>query len=135
MSRRVLAPDQLADSRKLDYSQGIVADGTLFVSGQVGWDDQFDLAGDDIVAQAEQAYENVENLLAEAGAETSDVAKVTTYMVEPDDHLEDYHTVWADRFEEPYPCHTVVGVASLAQPEWLVELEVQVPGVDGEQVE
>lgn len=128
MDRKAINPDGLIDSTKIGYSQAVVADGTFYMSGQVGWDADFELAGDDIESQARQAFENVETLLAEVDAELSDVAKVTSHLVDAQDNLEEYLAVWNDLFEsEPYPCHTILGVAQLAQPGFLVEIEVEVP--------
>ena len=126
MDREAINPDGLIDSTKIGYSQALVEDGTFYMSGQVGWDADFQMAGDDIRSQAEQAFENVETLLAEVDAELADVAKVTSYLVDPNDHLETYLEVWNEVFEkEPYPCHTILGVAQLAQEQFLVEVEVE----------
>jgi len=63
MARQYLEPDGLIDASSIGYSHGIVADGTLYMSGQVGWDESFELAGEDVTAQTRQAFENVETLL------------------------------------------------------------------------
>ena len=128
MHREAINPDGLIDSTGIGYSQAVVADGTFYMSGQVGWDADFELAGDDIASQARQAFANVETLLAEVEADLSNVAKVTSYLVEPHDRLEAYLGVWNEVFEEePYPCHTLLGVDQLAQEGCLVEIEVEVP--------
>ena len=127
MDRETINPDGLIDSTKIGYSQAIVENGTFHMSGQVGWDENFQVAGDDIRSQAEKAFENVETLLAEVDAELGDVAKVTSYLVDAQDNLEEYLAVWNETFEEePYPCHTILGVAELAQEPFLVEIEVEV---------
>lgn len=128
MDREAINPDGLIDSTKIGYSQAVVTNGTFYMSGQVGWDADFELAGDDIDSQARKAFENVETLLAEIDADLSDVAKVTSHLVDAQANLEAYLAVWNDIFDsEPYPCHTILGVAELAQPGFLVEIEVEVP--------
>lgn len=128
MSREILNPDGLIDSTSIGYNQAIIEDGTLYMSGQVGWDEQFELAGEDIRSQTRQAFENVDTLLAEADASLEDVRKVTAHIVEPHDNLDGFLDVWNDVYDEqPYPCLTVLGPHQLAQEGILVELEIEVP--------
>ena len=123
---RSIQPDGLIDSTRMHYSQAIVDGNDVYVSGQVGWDEHYEIAGDDIVSQAEQAFDNIEILLAEIDRELSDVKKVTTHLVDPPERLEEYQTVYDEVFDaEPYPCHTILGVESLAMEEFLVEIEVE----------
>lgn len=110
----------------MHYSQAIVDGDDVYVSGQVGWDEHYEIAGNDIVSQAKQAFENIEMLLAEMDRELSEVKKVTTHLVDPPERLEDYQDVYDDTFDaEPYPCHTILGVESLAMEEFLVEIEIE----------
>ena len=128
MSREVLNPDGLIDSTSIGYSQAIIQNGTLYTSGQVGWNEEFELAGDDIQSQTRKAFENVETLLAEAGKPLADVAKVTAHIVNPHDNLDGFFEVWNEVYsEQPYPCLTILGPQQLAQEGFLVELEVEVP--------
>lgn len=119
---RIIEPDGLIDSQKMHYSQAIVDGEDVYMSGQVGWDEEYEVAGEDIAAQARQVYENVETLLAEDDKDLEDVRKVTSYLVSPSENLE----VWEDVFDaEPFPCHTILGVDSLALEEFLLEVEVE----------
>lgn len=127
MARQVIDPDELPDSSKHAYSHAIVADETLWMSGQVGMDGNRNLAGDDIESQARQAFDNVRAILDAVDRGFDDVTKVTTHMVEPQSRFDAFFEVWTDVFAEPYPCHTVVGVDQLAGEEYLVELEVEMP--------
>jgi reactive intermediate/imine deaminase len=130
MERQTINPDGAPDSSEYGYSHAIVADGTFYISGQVGMDGDRNLAGDDIESQTAQAFDNVEAILSEIDREMSDVVKVTAHIVNPHDRFAGYNEVYQERFSEPYPCHTVLGVAQLAGPEYLVEIEVDVPVED-----
>jgi 2-iminobutanoate/2-iminopropanoate deaminase len=130
MSYRSIDPDSAPDSSAYGYSHAVVADGTLYMSGQVGMDGDRNLAGEDVAAQTEQAFENVEAILAEIDRKLTDVVKLTAYIIDPQTRFASYNAVYRDRFDEPYPCHTVLGVEQLAGPEYLVEIEAEVP-VDG----
>jgi len=127
MAREVILPDGLFDSTELDYTHAIVADGTLYMSGQIGADEDGEVVGEDVGTQTRQAFENVGTILEEVERGFDDVVKVTSYLVEPQEHYEEYKSVWREFFEEPYPCHTMLGVDQLARDDLLVELEAEVP--------
>jgi 2-iminobutanoate/2-iminopropanoate deaminase len=127
MGRRIINPDSVPDSSEYGYNHAIVADGTLYMSGQVGMDGDRTLAGEDITAQTEQTFENVEAILTAVDRALNDAVKVTAYIVDPSSRFEEYNAVYREQFDEPYPCHTVLGVEQLAGPEYLVEIEAEAP--------
>lgn len=128
MTRLAINPASLKDARSIGYNHAIIADGTFYMAGQVAMDADSNIVGDDIETQARKAYENVETLLDTIDKGVEDVVKVTTHIVEPHEHYFDgYKEVYLDTFEEPYPCHTVLGAHQLAHEEYLVEIEVEVP--------
>ncbi|UTF55807.1 RidA family protein [Natronosalvus rutilus] len=128
MARKQIAPDGLIDASSIGYSHGIVVDGTLFMSGQVGWNEEFELAGEDITSQTLKAFENVEILLESIDRSLADVTKVTAHVVELQTNRDAFFEVWNDVFADPpYPCLTLLGPQQLAQDGLLVELEVEVP--------
>ena len=63
------------------YSQAIVANGFVFVAGQVGLQpDHTELVGDGIVEQTEQAFDNLAAILEEAGSGLDRVVKTTVFL-------------------------------------------------------
>jgi enamine deaminase RidA (YjgF/YER057c/UK114 family) len=108
------------------YSHIAVARGSriVFVSGQVGFDAEGRLVGDDHVSQAEQAFRNVVTAVRAAGGSIEDVVKITIFVV---DHrpevLEQLMAARASAFGEHKPASTYVGVQALARPGLLVEIE------------
>jgi enamine deaminase RidA (YjgF/YER057c/UK114 family) len=119
-------PNGIADSTQYGYNQAVETEHMLFVSGQPGWDANNEVA-DGVEAQIHQAFDNVEAILADADCDLGDVAKVTAYLVDPESTLEPFLGVWNERLAEPRPANTVVGVPSLALPDFQVELDVEVP--------
>jgi enamine deaminase RidA (YjgF/YER057c/UK114 family) len=114
-------PNQSLDN---DLCQAVVANGTIYLRGQVGTDFAGNLVGGaDPAAQAEQAMRNVAQLLDEAGSELADIVKITTYLVNAADRETVYRVVgrW---LRGVFPVSTGLVVSALAQPEWLVEIEV-----------
>jgi len=133
MERLAINPGPLKDARGIGYNHAIIANGQFYMAGQVAMDSESNIIGDDIETQARKAYENVEILLGAIGKGTADVTKVTTHIVEPHErYFEGYKQVYLETFEEPYPCHTVLGAHQLAHEGYLVEIEVEVPLTDAD---
>lgn len=133
MARLAINPPELKDARSIGYNHAIIDGGTFHMAGQVAMDADAKIVGDDIETQARKVYENVGTLLDAVGKTHADVAKVTTHIVDPKAHYRDgYKRVYDETFEEPYPCHTVLGHVGLAHEGYLVEVEVEVPFTDAE---
>jgi enamine deaminase RidA (YjgF/YER057c/UK114 family) len=97
------------------------------MSGQVATDADGNVVGEGIETQTRQAFENVGRILEDVGIGFEDVVKVTSYLVDIHDDYDGYKTVFAEFFDDPLPCHTMLGVADLADEAFLVELEVEAP--------
>jgi enamine deaminase RidA (YjgF/YER057c/UK114 family) len=127
MTRRHLSPSSLAPGR--GYSHGVTVSGghTTWTAGQVAMNAEGDLVGEgDIVAQTRQVFRNIEALLADAGAGWHDVVKLT-YFVTDVSQLDEIRRV-RDEFVDPdrLPASTLVQVAALVRPEFLIEVEAVV---------
>ncbi|MEU7576264.1 RidA family protein [Streptomyces sp. NPDC041068] len=113
------------------YRQVSIASGSrlVFVAGQVAVDAEGTTVGTgDLAAQVERCYLNIGTALAAAGASFDDVAKLTVYVVDwtPDKmplFLDGVARAAARLGGAPVPPGTLVGVAALAAPEYLVEVE------------
>jgi len=110
------------------FSQVVAAAGTrtIYTAGQVSIDEHGALVGaDDLAAQTAQAMRNVGLALSAVGASYADIVKITTYVV---NYTPEQRTV-IGKARAPFfehrtpPASTLVGVAALALPEWLVEIE------------
>ncbi|MDE3722975.1 MULTISPECIES: RidA family protein [Nocardiopsis] len=114
------------------YRQVSVAEGSrlVFVAGQVALDADGGKVGEgDVVAQAEQCYLNVATALAEVGASFDDVAKLTVYVVDWTPEKMPLFMEGVARASRrlgiaaPVPPLTGIGVAALADPDFLLEVE------------
>ncbi len=124
MTIELINPEGL--SQPPTYSHVALASGSrmVFVSGQVGFDAEGNLVGNDHVSQAEQAYRNVETALAGAGASVTDVVKLTTLVVgHRPELIEPIMSARAAVFGDHRPASTFLGVQALARPGLLVEVE------------
>ena len=95
------------------YSQAIEANGTVYVSGQLGIDPVTgNFAEGGAVAQARQSLTNISNILKEAGLSMKNVVKVTVLLADINDFAA-VNEVYKDFFEAPFPARSAFAVAAL----------------------
>jgi 2-iminobutanoate/2-iminopropanoate deaminase len=112
------------------YTDAVAAGDTLYISGIVPVDANGSVVGDDVVAQTRQVFANMRLVLAAAGAEPSDVVKVTVYLLDVDDRPL-INPVRQEFFGDARPASTLVEVSRLAVPGARLEIEAiaHLPGV------
>jgi 2-iminobutanoate/2-iminopropanoate deaminase len=95
------------------YSQAIEANGTVYVSGQLGIDPATgSFAEGGAVAQARQSLTNISNILKEAGLSMKNVVKVTVLLADINDFAA-VNEVYKDFFEAPFPARSAFAIAAL----------------------
>ncbi len=125
---------------KYNYCPGIKVGNTLYISGQVGRDENLQVV-EETEAQFVQAFENVKKVLLAAGASFDDVVEMITYHVtganivtssqssvsEPQQliipHLPLFIKVKDRYFTNKFPTWTGVGVTGLSTPGLIVEIK------------
>ncbi len=106
-----------------NFARGIRAGNMVFLSGQTAFDSKDKLMGvGNPRAQARNALANIRRLLRLAGAEMSDVVKLTTYVTDVSYRPEVYDEI-AKAFRGRCPCSTGLVVSGLARKELLVEID------------
>ncbi|TMR04938.1 RidA family protein [Actinomadura soli] len=124
-SRRLLRPygPDGHDAPRFAYSLGVLCGGMVFIAGQVARDAAGRLIGPaDPEAQARQVYENVRAVLADAGGGPGDIVATTTYITDRA-YREPVTAVRRSFFDgADYPANTLVIVAGLGLPDYLVEV-------------
>ena len=104
------------------YSQGIIANGMLFASGQIPIiPETGELQTGDIKAQAEQVMKNIGEILKEAGTDYEKVVKTTCFLAEMSDFA-DFNSVYGKYFTGK-PARSCVAVKQLPK-DVLCEVEV-----------
>ena len=75
MAKEIIIPKDVFESRKsLEYSQAIKAGNTIYLSGSMPCDENFNIVGiGDFVTQTRQALQNMKCTLSAAGATMQDV--------------------------------------------------------------
>ena len=104
------------------YSQGYVANGFLYASGQVALDPVTgNIVGATIEEQAEQACKNVGGILEAAGVDYSRVVKTTCFLADMKD-FSAFNAVY-EKFFVSKPARSCVAVRELPK-QVLCEIEV-----------
>jgi 2-iminobutanoate/2-iminopropanoate deaminase len=75
------------------------------------------------IEQCKYAYDKIKRVLAHHGAQLSDVVKITTYMTDLRYRLDMGKCIGASWGGVTFPVHTLIGVAALAFPEMIVEVD------------
>jgi 2-iminobutanoate/2-iminopropanoate deaminase len=122
VTRREFAVDGLAAPLS-HYTDAVAAGDTLYLSGILAVDAAGEIVGgDDVVAQARQVFANMRQVLAAAGAEPTDVVRVTVYLLDIDDRPL-INPVRQEFFGSARPASTLVEVSRLAVPGARLEIE------------
>ena len=110
------------------YSQGIIANGFVFASGQIPIIPATgELNTGSIEDQTRQVLENVKAVLEAAGSTMADVVKATVFLQDMNDFAK-MNEVYAKYFPTPYPARAAVQVARLPRD---VKVEIEVVAVIG----
>jgi enamine deaminase RidA (YjgF/YER057c/UK114 family) len=113
--------------RPSGYTSGLVTRGRLiFLSGQIGWDDQQRFQSTNFLAQARQALQNILTILAEADAQPEHIVRLTWYIVDKQEYLacvKELGTIYRELMGKHYPTMTMIQVASLIEDQARVEIE------------
>ncbi len=114
-------------SRPTGYTHVVEVTGptrTVYIAGQVSFDKDGKVVGEgDMKAQAEQVFRNLDAALTAAGAKFSDVVKMNTYTTNMS-QLAAIREVRARYFGDAAPASTLIGVPALANPAFMLEVEV-----------
>jgi enamine deaminase RidA (YjgF/YER057c/UK114 family) len=129
MTVEMLNPDGLVKPDA--YRQVAIATGSriVFLAGQVARDaDGNQVGAGDLAAQTEQALRNVNTAVTGAGGTFADVAKLTLFVVGwTPDKMEalgqGIGRAVASLGVDPLKAATLIGVAALAEPDLLIEID------------
>ena len=126
MSKKLINPKELFDSSVSGYSQAVIdtETGLLFISGQVDWNQQYEIVEKSVEGQTRRALNNLKIVLENAGSSVDQLLHVRAYVRgELGEHMNTIAPIFSEFLGESRPALTGIGVASLASPEILVEIE------------
>jgi len=94
------------------YSQAIIHNGLLYLSGQIPVSETGILVRGTIEEETRAVLNNIKAIIEEAGASLEDVIKVTCYLADMDD-FERFNNVYKEYFREKPPVRTTIQAARL----------------------
>ncbi len=109
------------------YSNGIAASGTtVFVGGQIGWDETETFRSEHFADQVRQALVNTVAVLKEAGAGPEHIARMTWYVTDKKEYLgalKEVGQAYRDVIGRNFPAMALVQVVALVEDRAKVEIE------------
>lgn len=109
------------------YSQAVVVGRTVYTAGVVGLNPQTSQLRDGVEDQVRQAIDNLQVVLRAAGAELSDVVKTNCFLTDIGD-FQAFNDVYEQRFSQPWPARSTVGVALAGDLLFEIEAIAILPG-------
>jgi len=123
MTHEILQLKSVHQTKDRGYSHVAKVGKTLYIAGQVARDVHGNLVGSgDFEAQARQAYTNLKNILQEAGGGLRNIVKLTTILTHWG-NVERFGKIRNEVFGDIMPPNTLMIIESLAQPDFLIEVE------------
>lgn len=107
------------------YSQGIIANGLFYSSGQIPLTAEGQLVEGDITAQTNQVFKNLKAVLDAAGLTLNNVVKTTVFLKDMNDFVP-MNEAYANHFGDHKPARSAVEVARLPKD---VKVEIEVIAV------
>ena len=126
MNKKLINPPELYDAAVYGMSQGAIEtqSGLIFLSGQVDFNRQYETTEKSVEGQMRKALANLAIALKNAGSSTDKLLRVRIYIRgELGEYTNEIVPILTNFLGESRPAMTWIGVASLALPEILVEVE------------
>lgn len=96
----------------------------MFISGQTAWDANKQIVGRNLGEQATQALRNVKAAVEAAGGSIGDIVALRIYIVhDAEQNVGPVGSALRELFTSSPPTSTWIGVSSLADPDFLIEIE------------
>ena len=104
------------------YSQGVVSNGHIFLSGQIPLNSNGELLDGNIQEQVALVFQNIRHLLETENCTLQNIVKLTVFLKD----IQDFDAVndkMIELLEEPYPARSLVQAAALPKN---VDVEIEV---------
>lgn len=106
---------------RVDYSQAVVANGLVFVSGQYAAGENGEVVSEDFATQARMAFENLGLVLKRAGAGFDTLVQVRSFLLRERDFAA-YQAIRREFLHRPFPA-TLAVCCGFSYPGMLIEIE------------
>jgi len=126
MRKQLVNPPQRYDGSPHGLSHAVIdtASGVVYISGQVDWDMNHQVSSHTVEGQLKNVLNNLMIVLDAAGSSVENLLSLRIYIRgEFGEFLESIAPILTQFLADSRPALTGIGVASLASPETLVEIE------------
>jgi 2-iminobutanoate/2-iminopropanoate deaminase len=126
MRKQLINPPQRYDGRPHGLSHAVVdtTSGIVYISGQVDWDMNYQVSSNTVEGQLRNVLTNLTMVLDAAGSSVENLLVLRIYVRgELGESMAAIAPILAQYLAGSRPALTGIGVASLASPETLVEIE------------
>jgi enamine deaminase RidA (YjgF/YER057c/UK114 family) len=106
----------------IGYSRAVKVGNIIEVTGTVAADENGIVGKDDAYEQTKFIIKKIEAVLQRAGASLEDVVRTRMFVTDVS-RWEEYGRAHGEAFGKIKPCTTMVGVAALIEPGYLIEIE------------
>jgi|SRR5690242_14719147 2-iminobutanoate/2-iminopropanoate deaminase len=120
--KKVINPPEFG-SPSPNFSQGILADGTLYVAGQIGADLKTNAVPESFEDEVKLCLDRIGIILKAGGMDFKDAVSVQVYLTDVGLFAR-MNAVYTKYFTEPRPARTTVGVTKLAAATARIEITV-----------
>ena len=130
--KKIIAPSLMHDKKIIathrapkaigPYSQGVVSNGHIFLSGQIPLNSNGELLDGNIQEQVALVFQNIRHLLETQNCTLQNIVKLTVFLKD----IENFDAVndkMIELLEEPYPARSLVQAAALPKN---VDIEIEV---------
>ncbi len=111
----------------LGYANGmLMADGTLHIGGQIGWNKNKKFVEGGFIEQMEQALTNIAEIVRAAGGEVEDIGRLTWFVKDKVEYLAKQREVgkaYQRVFGKHFPAMSMIIVHDLIEKEAIIEIE------------
>ena len=125
MKPEIIHPEGWAPA--LGYANGmLMADGTLHIGGQIGWNAEKKFVAHDFIGQMEQILRNIADIVRAAGGEVEDIGRLTWFVTDKAEYLAKQHEIgkaYQRVFGKHFPAMSMLVVADLIEDDALLEIE------------
>lgn len=125
MKPKTIHPEGWAPA--LGYANGmLMADGTLHVGGQIGWNENKEFVSKDFIGQMEQALANIAAIVRAAGGDVDDIGRLTWFVKDKKEYLahqKEVGQVYRKVFGRHFPAMSMIVIDDLIEDDALLEIE------------
>ena len=125
MTHEILHPKHWKAAK--GYANGMAATGRMvFTGGLIGWNPECEFETDDFVEQVAQALRSIVEVLACAGAKPEHLVRLTWYVTDKNEYLNNLKgvgAVYKEIIGRHYPAMALVQVVALVEDRAKVEIE------------